>query len=252
MQKVLPPHSKFRIAESYFLGGILSNQGSTRYGAAKLLRFRDAAVLFNDERLWKAYSSQLQPARPVHTAMKTIALKVPLGDVLVKDGKQAYVVIEEGPMYDITKETIQVDEKLLTAENLSKPSQLIVAEEKWVTTGKNKVFETRMLEGNDQRSIAMPQMGRHKMTDILNLVFSERELNDVKLVQDFLKEYGNVTINLCFHNEVVVGGLASTGGAYGFLVGLRESGALPLGLLYRAGALVYDTGRVEHTVALEV
>lgn len=227
----LPQHAAFKVAKKYDdNGGVTSPKASVDYGT-NMLRFRDASILLIDDRLYNAYRKELEPARPVHTSMKAIALRTPLGDVLTKDGKQTYVQIKEGGLTEL----IQVDDRILTPENLRKSSQLIKAELNWQTAGKGDEYVTRMLEGNDQISIAIPNSGWNNFKDIQNLLFNETELREGNLVKAFMKEYGNLQTYLYYQDKNVAGGLVSAGYVYYY----RRCADVPQGLSVRPGVLIY-------------
>ena len=137
MGSSLPQHAQFKVVKKYDTGGIISPEASVRYGPTTknpMLIFRDNCVLFADDRLYNKYSDRIESARPVNTRMKEITLKMPLADIpegelkVITDGKTFIKVQDEG----IT-ELIQVKNELLTPENLSKPSQIIKAENGWKT-----------------------------------------------------------------------------------------------------------------------
>jgi hypothetical protein len=201
-----------------------------------MLRFRDAIILFADKRLYNAYKDKVESARPVHTAMKAINLQMPLGDVLTKDGKQTYVQIKEGGITEL----IQVDDRLLTLDNLNKTQQLIKAESNWQTSGKNNEFVTRMLEGNDQMSMNAPDSGWNKLSNNPGFLFNEKELRDGNLVQAFLKEYGNLETYITYQVNKVAGGLVSAGVVYGLYFNFRWSAYVPRWLSFRPGVFVYS------------
>lgn len=234
----LPQHAKFKVERTFDnSNGMTSPEASVAYGT-RMLRFRDASILLIDDRLYSAYKKELEPARPVHTSMKTIVLNVPLGDVLVKDGKESYVPVKEGGLTEL----IQVDDRLLTIENKSKSKQIIKAESNWKTTGKDDVYVTRMLEGNDQVSTGVPNGGCNKLSDIVNLLFNEKELKEGNSVKEFLKEYGGLKTYLFFQEKEIAGGLASAGDDYYFLFGgflNRRVAGVPRRLSYRPGVVIY-------------
>ncbi len=176
-----------------------------------MLRLRDAVILFADNRLYDAYKEKLGRGSPVHTSMKIIFLKEQLHDVLNSslretiDGK-TFIRVQNREI----REYIQIDDELLTPENKSKKSQLIVAEEKWVTSNG---YVTKMLKGNKQRSIPIPQDGEVYCSDILNLLLNQKEILHPAFVNKFVQEYGNLKVKLYFQDEEsVAGGLVSAGG----------------------------------------
>jgi len=236
----LPQHAAFKVAKQFDNnGGITSPEASVWYGPTTrkpMLRFRDAIILLADERLYNAYKGKVEPARPVHTAMKAIALQVPLGDVLTKDGKQTYVEIEGRGITEV----IQVDNRLLTRDNLNKTQQLIKAESNWQTSGKGGVFVTRMLEGNDQMSTHLPKTGWNNLDGLLYFLFSEEELRDGKLAEGFMKEYGKLQTYIAYQDEKVAGGLVSAGGDGGRFGGVvRRVAGVPHWLDLRPGVFIY-------------
>ncbi|MCX6770110.1 MAG: hypothetical protein NT051_05555 [Candidatus Micrarchaeota archaeon] len=213
-----------------------------------MLRFRDTIILFADERLYEAYKDKVELARPVNTAMKAIALEVPLGDVLAKDGKQTYVPIKEGGITEL----IQVDDRLLTHDNLNKNRQLIKAESNWQTSGKGSEFVTRMLEGNDQMSMNAPKNGWNNLSRIPDFLFSEKELREGNRVQEFLKEYGSVSICLAYpDNEGVAGGLVSAGDAIlgNVVLGGRWGAVVPDKLSFHPWVFIYSAAEGAKTGA---
>jgi hypothetical protein len=171
--------------------------------------------------------------------MKEITLKMPLADIpegelkVITDGKTFIKVQDEG----IT-ELIQVKNELLTPENLSKPSQIIKAENGWKTDRikKDKEYISYMLEGNDQVSIALLKAGWNNLSDILSFLFSEKELREGKVVQAFMKEYRNLQIFIAYQDKLVAGGLVSAGDGVRFYGGGAD---VPLGLGGRPGVLIY-------------
>jgi len=218
----LPKHVPFKVSQLFAKRGYTSPWASVEYGpltGEPMLSFRDSLIIFADERLRKNYKRELAPdsktsTYPVHTRMKAIVLNgVNLGDVLVKDGKESFVGIKS-PSEVLLTEFIQVDDKLLTLENKNKSRQIIKAESNWKTTKNGNVFETRMLEGNDQVSIGI-QKGdtrlEHRLKDIRNLLFSEKEMQDQAFVDEFLREYGDLVTYLFFQPTKVAGGLVSAG-----------------------------------------
>ena len=241
MNVKLPPHAAFKVEKNFDNnGGITSPEASMRYGPTTgkpMLRSRDAIILLADKRLYNAYKDKVEPARPVHTAMKAITLQVPLGDVLVKDGKQTYVRIMERGIIEL----IQIDDRLLTHDNLNKTQQLIKAESNWQTGGKDSEFVTRMLEGNDQMSMDAPKSGWNNLSSIAGFLFSEKELREGKLVRGFLKEYGNLKTHLTYQDNKIAGGLVSAGIGHGLGIdnNCRVVGVPPR-LDLRPGVFVYS------------
>ncbi|MCX6771869.1 MAG: hypothetical protein NTX79_07485 [Candidatus Micrarchaeota archaeon] len=174
--------------------GVTSPVASVKYGPTTknpMLRSRDALIFM----VYHYPGGIISP----HTSMKTICLDVPLGDVLVKDGKQSFVPICDGGLIEL----IQVDNRLLTIENMIKPSQIIKAESNWRTDaqGANE-FVTLMLEGNDQMSTRIPKKiygsEMFYLKDISNLLFNEKELKEGTLVKEWLNEFGSSKITLWY------------------------------------------------------
>ncbi len=247
MRNNLPQHAAFRVAKKFNNNsGIISPEASARYGPTTgkpMLRFRDAIILFADERLYNAHQNRVEPARPVSTAMKAIALNMPLADIpegelkVIIDGKTFIKSHDEG----IT-ELIQVDDRFLTSKNLAIPSQLIKAEQGWKTDRivRDKEYISYMLEGNDQVSIALPKAGWNNLSGLLNFLFSEKELREGKVAENFIKEYGNLQTYIAYRNKKVAAGLVSTGLDYYFGDHLRRCALVPRRLSYHPGVLIYS------------
>ncbi|MCX6771631.1 MAG: hypothetical protein NTX79_06255 [Candidatus Micrarchaeota archaeon] len=257
-------HQGFKVAKKFDNGGgITSPEASVRYGPTTkqpMLIFRDALILFADKRLFLTYEDKVVQTSPVHTRMKTLISKMPLTDLpegelkIIKDGKTFFKVQEGG----IT-ELIQVDDRLLTKENTGNASQIIKAEQGWITKRikKDKEYITYLLEGNDQMSIPIlsKKFGFTSLNSIPEFMFNEKELREGAVVQDFLKAYGNlvtaVTYNISDANYIyngffeqkyeIAGGLASISLVFEhmpfFIAGAAN---IPQTLSYRPGVFVYS------------
>ena len=240
----LPQHAAFKVAHIwksnrpdfatytpfYDMGGLNSIEASQIYGPTcdkKMLRFRDALVLYADKRLYSTYKKELDSARPVLTSMKVIFHEQPLADIPegelkeIIDGK-TFFKVKDGQFPTYT-ELIQVEDRII---NLNKERQLIKAEQNWKTVTDyrkfnakyNHTYITYMLEGNDQTSIDMLSNGDLKnFGEIVNLLFSEKELGDGNLVKRWLREYGYLKMEFPYRDSSIIkkygpyGGLALVG-----------------------------------------
>ena len=243
---IVPQHVAFKVAKKFDdNGGIISPEASVRYGPTtreSMLNFRNSTILLTNEHLYNAYREKLEPAHRVHTAMKAIVFKMPLADIpegelkAIIDGKTYFITQDEK-----IKELIQVKNELLTPENLTKPSQLIKMEDGWETERKimngEHITITHVREENDQMSIALPKVGLNYLKDIPDFLFSEKELREGKLVQEFMKEHGDLEIYIAYQFQKVAGGLVTAGNAD---VYYRWLAHVPQRLNDRPGVLVHD------------
>jgi hypothetical protein len=228
MQAHLPQQEKFTVQKVK----LTSPEASFLHGpdAKKpMIRFRRGLVLFADDKQYNRHGSKLADPRPIHTRLKTIVLQVPLGDVLhsnyaVHDGKDTYIHLKNN-LHKTIAEYIQIAPSLLTDDNLKKPSQLIAAEFGWVAaTGDGCEYTTRMLPGNDQRSVPLLKEGWHALFEIREWLFTAEELRSISPAdKNWLERYKDVKIyislsvgcNMCtLASPEVSGGLATVGGGF--------------------------------------
>jgi hypothetical protein len=241
MVPAFPPQAQktqvaYVVAKDFSSDGSTSLQLSRDLGPTKMLRLWHAFKLYAYENE-RNIIRDLESARPVGTAMKAIVLRdCSLSDVLIKDGNRWYVEIREG----INTERIQIANRLLICDILSKKSQIIKAESGWITSGS----ETRMLEENDQVSIDLPKSGSSNLCEIQiqKFLFNNAELHNAKFKKEFLLECGNLTINISYQNKPVAGGLVSVGrGQDHYSFEYRSHILIVPGLSSPLGALIYDT-----------
>jgi hypothetical protein len=213
----------FIIAATY-PHGIIAPEASLQHGN-KILRLSTAYPYFGKSELWKAHERPLQNARPVSTRAHAGLFRLPLGEIIITDGKRSFIVDESG---ELTWK-LQVANKFLKPRILKKPGLYVV--ERGVTTFKEGKDEYTSLvgEANDARIGKIPSNGLAKTTDHPHL---------------FDKDVGSLDVHLRTPASDVKVGLISVGDSN------EANGTLSNGS--RLGVVIPDDSTLKLGVLLKV
>ncbi len=167
----------YKISESYDKGGIRGPDAAVKYGN-RMLTLGEVYPFFGNERLWQKHKHVLQEARPVWTRTKVAFSRKPLGDSIIKDGKDSFLI---GTSEGITWRQ-QIPKKFLDGKTLKKSGQLLVVEN-GVTTrqdGSNE-YTSLVAEENDMRIGDIPKNDWTRTTNHSLLFGSQIEDLEVPL-----------------------------------------------------------------------